>query len=67
MAKIAQFDASDINTAINEFVANNAPRIAPAMGKNSEVTIYGENSNKYKPILPELQEDENVEIQELGN
>ena len=67
MAKIAQFDTADINSAINEFVANNAPRTAPAMGKNSEVTIYGENSNKYKPILPELQEDENVEIQELGN
>ena len=67
MVKIAQFDTADINSAINEFVANNAPRTAPAMGKNSEVTIYGENSNKYKPILPELQEDENVEIQELGN
>jgi hypothetical protein len=67
MAKIAQFDTADINSAINDFVANNAPRLAPAVGKNSEVTIYGENSNKYKPILPELQEDENVEIQELGN
>lgn len=67
MTKIAQFDTADINSAINAFVANNAPRTAPAMGKNSEVTIYGENSNKYKPILPELQEDENVEIQELGN
>ena len=67
MVKIAQFDTADINSAINEFVANNAPRTAPAMGKNSEVTIYGENSNKYKPILPELQEEENVEIQELGN
>ncbi len=65
MAKIAQFDTADINSAINEFVANNAPRLAPAVGKNSEVTIYGENSNKYKPILPKLQDDEddnNVEV-----
>jgi len=66
MAKIAQFDTADINTAINDFVANNAPRLAPAVGKNSEVTIYGENSNKYKPILPKLQDDDeddnNVEV-----
>ena len=65
MAKIAQFDTADINSAINDFVANNAPRTAPAVGKNSEVTIYGENSNKYKPILPELQDDDddnNVEV-----
>ena len=66
MAKIAQFDTADINSAINEFVANNAPRLAPAVGKNSEVTIYGENSNKYKPILPKLQDDDeddnNVEV-----
>ena len=62
MAKIAQFDTADINSAINDFVANNAPRLAPAVGKNSEVTIYGENPNKYKPILPQLQEDEDVEV-----
>lgn len=65
MAKIARFDAADINIAINEFVANNAPHIAPPIGKNSEVIIYGENSNKYKPILPKLQDDEddnNVEV-----
>lgn len=66
MAKIAQFDTADINSAINDFVANNAPRLAPAVGKNSEVTIYGENSNKYKPILPKLQDDDeddnNVEV-----
>lgn len=67
MAKIAQFTDLDINTAIDEFVANNAPRLAPAIGKNSEVTIYGENNNPYKPILPKLQEDEDVEIQELDN
>ncbi len=65
MTKIAQFDTADISSAINEFVANNAPRLAPAVGKNSEVTIYGENPNKYKPILPKLQDDEddnNVEV-----
>ena len=65
MAKIAQFDTADINSAINEFVANNAPRLAPAVGKNSEVTIYGENNNPYKPVLPKLQDDEddnNVEV-----
>lgn len=68
MAK-AQFDTADINSAIDDFVAANAPRTAPAVGKNSEVTIYGENTNKYKPILPQLQddEDENVEIQDPDN
>ena len=67
MSKKAQFTDNDISSAIDDFVATNAPRVAPAVGKNSEVTIYGENTNKYKPILPELQEDENVEIQNLDN
>ena len=62
MSKKAQFSTEDINSAIDDFVATNAPRMAPAVGKNSEVTIYGENTNKYKPILPELKDDENVEI-----
>ena len=67
MSKIATFTDADISSAINDFVANNAPRTAPAIGKNSEVTIYGENSNPYKPVLPKLQEDDDVEIQELDN
>ena len=65
MSKKAQFTDTDISSAIDNFIATNAPRLAPAVGKNSEVTIYGENSNKYKPILPELQDDEddnNVEV-----
>lgn len=65
MAKTAQFSTEDINSAIDDFIATTAPRLAPAVGKNSEVTIYGENTNKYKPILPQLQDDEddnNVEV-----
>ena len=65
MSKKAQFTDTDISSAIDDFVATNAPRLAPAVGKNSEVTIYGENPNKYKPILPKLQDDEddnNVEV-----
>ena len=62
MSKKAQFTDNDISSAIDDFVANNASRTAPAVGKNSEVTIYGENPNKYKPILPQLQEDEDVEV-----
>jgi hypothetical protein len=67
MSKIATFTDADISAAINDFVATNAPRLAPAIGKNSEVTIYGENNNPYKPVLPKLQEDEDVEIQDLDN
>lgn len=69
----AQFTTEDINAAVAQFTTETAPRTAPAVGKNSEVTIYGENPNKYKPVLPELQDDQNdkdetnVEIQGLDN
>ena len=65
MSKKAQFTDTDISSAIDDFVATTAPRLAPAVGKNSEVTIYGENNNPYKPVLPKLQDDEddnNVEV-----
>ena len=65
MSKKAQFTDNDISSAIDDFIATNAPRLAPAVGKNSEVTIYGENNNPYKPVLPKLQDDEddnNVEV-----
>ena len=62
MAK-AQFTNNDINEAIDAFVANTAPRTAPAAGKNGEVLIYGENANPYKPVIPKAQEDEDVEFQ----
>jgi len=61
MAK-AQFTNNDVNDAIDAFVANNAPRTAPAAGKNGEVTIYGKNANPYKPVIPKAQEDEDGEI-----
>ena len=53
----AQFSNADIQSAVDAFVSTNVPRIAPAVGKNSDVTVYGENKNPYKPVI--VKEDEN--------
>jgi hypothetical protein len=60
----ARFDQAEVQSAISAFISNTAPRTAPAIGKNSEVTVYGVNTNKYKPILPKLENDDG-EIQGL--
>ena len=53
----ARFNDADIAGAIAEFTATNQARIAPAVGKNSDVTVYGENKNPYKPIVPKGDDD----------
>jgi len=60
MSKI-KFSSEDIAEAVSSFVANNAPRIAVGFGKNSDVAVYGENTNKRKPTLAE--EDNDGEVQ----
>ena len=51
MNKKITFSAADINSAIDAFIANNAPRTTCSSGKNGEVVVYGENDNKHKPML----------------
>ncbi len=53
----ARFDDADIAGAIAEFTASNQARIAPAVGKNSSVTVYGDNPNPYKPIVAKGDDD----------
>ena len=65
MSKKAQFTDIDINSAIDDFIAATPSRTVPSIGKNSEVTVYGENGNPYKPVIPKPQEDDSDEIQGL--
>ena len=60
MAK-AMFDDAAIAQAIAEFTAENEYRLVPAIGKNSPVTVYGENPNEYKPVVIKEEEDEPVQ------
>ena len=53
----ARFNDADIAEAIGAFVAATPPRTAPAIGKNSDVTVYGENKNPYKPVVPKGDDD----------
>ena len=53
----ARFNDADIAEAIGAFVATTEPRTAPAVGKNSPVTVYGENKNPYKPVVPKGDDD----------
>ncbi len=53
---MARFSEADIAGAVAAFVANTPGREVPAIGKNSSVTVYGENVNPYKPVL--IREDE---------
>lgn len=65
----ARFNDADIAGAIAEFTATNQARIAPAVGKNSDVTVYGENKNPYKPVIPKESEngtDEAISGLDLG-
>lgn len=67
MAK-AQFNDTDIAAAVNAFAATIAPREVPAVGKNSSVTVYGENPNPYKPPKVELKDepDEKIDANDIG-
>ena len=65
----ARFNDADIAGAIAEFTATNQARIAPAVGKNSSVTVYGENKNPYKPVIPKESEngsDETISGLDIG-
>ena len=65
----ARFNDAEIAEAIGAFVAATPPRIAPAIGKNSDVTVYGENKNPYKPVIPKECEsgtDEAISGLDLG-
>ena len=53
----ARFNDADIAGAIAEFTASNQARIAPAVGKNSYVTVYGDNPNPYKPVIAKGDDD----------
>ena len=65
----ARFNDADIAEAIGAFVAATPPREVPAIGKNSDVTVYGENKNPYKPVIPKESEngtDEAISGLDLG-
>ena len=53
----ARFNDADIAAAIGAFVATTEPRTAPAVGKNSPVTVYGDNPNPYKPVIAKGDDD----------
>lgn len=63
MAK-AQFTTEDIAQAVAQFTAGTEARLVPAIGKNSPVTVYGDNPNPYKPVL--AKEDDNEPIQAIS-
>jgi len=58
---MARFSDADIAAAIGEFVVATPAREVPAIGKNSSVLVYGENTNPYKPIIVKEEEDEPVQ------
>ena len=53
-----RFTDAEIAEAIGAFVASTPAREVPAVGKNSSVTVYGENANPYKPVVIKEEEDE---------
>jgi hypothetical protein len=69
MAK-AQFTQDELTEAVDSFIAITAPRTAPAVGKNSEVTVYGDNPNPYRPpVLPKGEQnepDEKIDRDNIG-
>ena len=62
---MARFTDAEIAQAVAEFTAENASRLVPAIGKNSPVTVYGENTNAYKPIIEK--EDDNEPVQTISS
>ena len=65
----ARFNEADIAAAVNDFIVNTPGRDVPAVGKNSSVTVYGENNNPYKPIIvkeAENEPDETVSGSDIG-
>lgn len=60
----AQFQDNELAAAVAEFAIANPAREAPATGKNSNVLIYGENRNVYKPIIEKVETD--VENERIG-
>ena len=55
---MARFTDKEIADAVEAFVANTPARSAPAVGKNSDVVIYGDNPNPYKPPMPVKESDD---------
>ena len=53
----ARFNDAEIAEAIGAFVAATPAREVPAIGKNSDVTVYGVNPNPYKPVVPKGDDD----------
>lgn len=65
--KKAQFTAEEAAAAAEAFTEYMSPRTVEVGGKNGPVTVYGENANKRKPTLAELDDEEdNGILQELG-
>ena len=58
---MARFSGKDIADAIGAFVLANEGREVPAIGKNGNVLVYGENTNPYKPVLIKEEDDEPVQ------
>ena len=52
-----RFTDADIAEAIGAFVAATPPRIAPVVGRNGDVKVYGENKNPYKPVISKGEDD----------
>jgi hypothetical protein len=62
---MARFSDKDIAAAVDAFVANTPARSAPAVGKNSDVVIYGDNPNPYRPPMP-VKGEENEPVQAIS-
>ncbi len=70
MSKIAQFSDADVQAAVSEFQTYMTARPVEVGGKNGPVTVYGENTNKRKPPIINLaEEEEEISglLQELSN
>jgi len=66
--KKAVFTEAELQSAVDEFTQCMSPRTVEAGGKNGAITVYGENTNTYKPAIAKLyNEDENGILQEFSS